>query len=144
MLPWILILITVIAGSCGDVFCAKGMSSGGPVEVTEHFGLGKLIRSIVTRRMVILGWFCDAVSFFSLLALLSVSQLSLAVPATALSFLFDALGARFILHEQVRWQRWIGVLCITLGVVLTVQSGGGQKLARPGTRVPAPVQTHKH
>ena len=144
MLTWLLILITVVLGSGGDVFCAKGMATGGPVSSSSLSGLGRLVRSIVTRKMVILGWICDGISFFSLLALLSVAQLSIAVPATALSFVVDTLGARFFLREHVHWKRWLGVLCVTAGVLLTVQSSNGKVLS--GTRAPTPasVQPHHH
>lgn len=137
MVTWLLIGITVILGSAGDVLCAKGMASGGEISSFTRSGFGGLIRSIVVRRLVIMGWICDAISFFSLLALLSVAQLSIAVPATALSFVLDTLGARFFLHEHVHWKRWLGVLFVTAGVLLTVQSGNGKVLT--GTRGPTPA-----
>ena len=143
MLTWFLILVTVVLGSCGDLFCAKGMSSGGEVNVRAT-GIARLVRSIVTRRMIILGFICDGISFFSLLALLAVAQLSIAVPATALSFVIDTLGARFILHENVHWKRWLGVLCVTVGVILTVDSGTAKKLGRAPTPTPTAVQAGQH
>lgn len=143
MLTWSFILLTVVMGSCGDVLCAKGMSSGGEVQGVKLSGIGRLIRSIVTRRLILLGFLCDAISFFSLLALFSVAQLSVAVPATALSFVIDTLGAHFFLHEKVHWKRWLGVLCVTAGVVLTVESSNGSKqFASPG--VPAPNRRADH
>ena len=151
ILTWLLILLTVVAGSCGDVLCAKGMASGDEVKGIRLSGLGRLVRSIVTRRMILLGGLCDAISFFSLLALLSVAQLSIAVPATALSFVLDTLGARLFLHEEVHWKRWLGVLFVTAGVLLTVGSGshkpGSHKVLRgPGTAasVSGAMQAHQH
>lgn len=120
MMKWLLILLTVAASSTGDVLCAKGMSQGG--ELT-NFRPAAVLRAIVARRLVILGWACYATSFFSLLGLLSVAQLSVAVPATALGFVLDTFAARFFLREHVPWPRWIGVLCVAAGVVLTVRSG---------------------
>lgn len=118
---WILILCTVFLSSTGDVLCAKGMSEGGELQDFRPSGLGRMARYIATRRMVILGAFFYAAAFFSLLGLLSVAQLSVAVPATALSFVVDTLGAYFVLHEHVHWRRWIGVLCVTTGVIIAVQ-----------------------
>lgn len=123
-MEWPLILIVVFASSAGDVLCAKGMSEGGELEVRLS-KLGSILCYIITRRMVILGGLCYAVAFFSLLALLSIAPLSIAVPATALSFVLDTIGARFLLHEHVPWKRWVGVMCVTVGVILTVRSGGG-------------------
>lgn len=121
---WPLILIVVFASSTGDVLCAKGMSQGGELEVSLQ-KIGSIFCYIITRHMVILGGICYAVAFFSMLALLSIAPLSIAVPATALSFVLDTIGARFLLHEHVPWKRWIGVMCVTVGVILTVKSGGG-------------------
>lgn len=123
MIKWALILFTVFASSCGDILCARGMSQGGEISGFGPSGIARLIRYIITRRMVILGGLCYAISFFSLLSLLSIAQLSLAVPATALGFVVDTIGARFILREHIPWKRWAGVLCVTAGVILTVKSG---------------------
>lgn len=145
MLTWLLILLTVVAGSCGDVLCAKGMSSEGELHARSASALGRVARSIVTRKLVIFGVLCDAVSFFALLGLLSVAQLSIAVPATALSFVADTLGAEFILHEGVHWKRWLGVVLVSAGVLLTVQSGGKKpQLGRPGATPVASVQANQH
>lgn len=128
MMQWGLILLTVFSSSGGDILCARGMTQGGELSDFGPSGIVRAIRYIVTRRLVILGGLCYAVSFFSLLTLLSVAPLSIAVPATALSFVVDTVGARFVLREHVPWKRWAGVLCVTAGVILTVKSGPGVKL----------------
>lgn len=64
------------------------------------------------------------------MGLLSVAQLTVAVPATAFSFVIDILGARFILHERIPWKRWIGVACVSAGVILAI---------RPGPSAPPPL-----
>ncbi|HEX4155434.1 MAG TPA: EamA family transporter [Acidobacteriaceae bacterium] len=144
MFTWLLILLTVVAGSCGDLFCAKGMASGGELTGFRPSHIGRLLRSIITRRMVILGAACDALSFFSLLGLLSRAQLSIAVPATAFSFVVDTLGAHFFLREHIPWKRWLGVLCVAAGVLLTVESSNGNPSARTPTPAPTAVQTYHH
>jgi len=138
-MTWIFVLITVCAGSCGDVLCASGMSQGGAIDDFRPSGIVRAVRYIVTRRRVILGGVCYAAAFFSLLGLLSTAELSIAVPATALSFVLDALAARFILHEHVPRKRWAGVACVCMGVLLVVRPG---PLPRPGggARATAPAQ----
>ncbi|MGB6130638.1 MAG: EamA family transporter [Acidobacteriaceae bacterium] len=138
MLTWVLILSTVFSSSGGDILCARGMSSGRELNDFRPSGLGRAIRYIVTRRMVILGGLCYAVAFFSLLGLLSVAQLSVAVPATALSFVVDTIGARYVLREHIPWKRWAGVACVTAGVILTVRSGPALVTART-----QPAPTHR-
>lgn len=121
MLKWMLILLTVLISSAGDILCAKGMSDSGELHAYGVSALVRVVRFILTRRLVILGALCYAVAFFSLMALLSVAQLSVAVPATALSFVVDTLGALFVLREHIPWKRWVGVLLVTAGVILAVQ-----------------------
>jgi drug/metabolite transporter (DMT)-like permease len=143
MLKWGLILLTVFASSSGDILCATGMSRGGELNYKSPSGIARTLRYIITRRLVILGVLCYATAFFSLLGLLSVAQLSAAVPATALSFVIDTLGACFILHEHVPWKRWIGVLCVSAGVVLAVKSGPPPPSSLAGSPVVhgTPLQT---
>lgn len=123
MLKWAWILFTVGVSSCGDLLCARGMSEAGELKDFGPRGISRAVRIIVTRRRVILGAVCYAVAFFALLGLLRVARVSVAVPATALGFVTDTLGARFLLKEHVHWKRWAGVLCVTAGVLLTVRSG---------------------
>lgn len=140
-MQWFFILLEVFSSSAGDILCAKGMSEGESLEHVHASRLGHALRRIVRDRFVILGWICYAVAFFSMMGLLSVAQLSVAVPATALSFVIDTLGARFLLHEHVPWRRWIGVVCVSAGVLLAVKPA-----ARMGAKPPVlagPVGAHR-
>jgi len=138
MIQWGLILLTVCSSSAGDILCARGMSQGGELSDFGPSGIVRAIRYIVTRRLVILGGLCYATAFFSLLTLLSVAPLSIAVPATALGFVVDTIGARFLLRERIPWKRWAGVLCVTAGVILTVKSGAAPQARsqKPGPYAP--------
>lgn len=138
-MKWLLILFTVVASSCGDILCAKGMSKEGELKYRGASGTARTLGFIITRRLVILGILCDAVGFFSLLGLLTVAQLSIAVPATALGFVLDTIGARVFLHEHVHWKRWIGVTFVAAGVLLAVGKDGHAKVAGPKA-TPAAVQ----
>lgn len=140
MMTWPLILLTVCSSSAGDILCARGMAEGGEL---ENFRPMSILRAIFRRKLVVLGFVGYATAFFSLLTLLSITQLSIAVPATALGFVVDTIGARFLLHEHVHWKRWAGVLLVTGGVILTVNSGRGPSLPRPGIG-PAAVQADQH
>lgn len=121
MMKWALILCTVLLSSCGDILCARGMSEGEEVEVADTKGAVQAVESIVTRKLVIVGWFCYALAFFSLMGLLSVAAMTVAIPATAFSFVLDTIAARFVLHEHIPWRRWVGVVCVTVGVALAVK-----------------------
>jgi uncharacterized membrane protein len=58
------------------------------------------------------------VSFFAFLKLLTMADLSFAVPASAASVVLETILARAILKEEVNWQRWLGAACIACGVYL--------------------------
>lgn len=144
-MKWFLIAFTVLIGSCGDILCAKGMSEGRELEVRGARSMVLDVEYIVTRRLVILGWICYAASFFSLVALLSVAKMTVAIPATAFSFVIDTLGARFILREHIPWRRWIGVVCVTAGVLLVIRPAqNARPLAGPGGAGRAAVKTGKN
>lgn len=139
-MKWILIVLTVFSSSAGDVLCASGMSEGESIPGSASSILLRSLRYIFTRRKVILGVLCYASAFFSLLGLLSVAPLSVAVPATALSFVVDTLGARFLLHERVPVKRWLGVVCVCTGVILAVNPSSS---SGPVSSTPTSVQAHK-
>ena len=54
--------------------------------------------------------------FASYLTALSWADLTFVLPATALGNVVVALIARFWLNEPISFQRWIGILLITIGV----------------------------
>src|SRR5580658_6980789 len=54
--------------------------------------------------------------FASYLTALSWADLTFVLPATAFGNVIVALIARFWLHEAISWQRWLGVVLITVGV----------------------------
>ncbi|HUI42204.1 MAG TPA: EamA family transporter [Terriglobia bacterium] len=59
-----------------------------------------------------------ALGFFSLLALLSWADVSFVIPATALSYVAGALGAKFLLGERLTPWRWAGIVLVSAGVAL--------------------------
>jgi drug/metabolite transporter (DMT)-like permease len=55
-----------------------------------------------------------------LLTMLSVENVSVVVPMTALGYVVGALGGKFFLGERVETRRWLGVLLVCAGVALVV------------------------
>jgi drug/metabolite transporter (DMT)-like permease len=114
---WTWLAISVVFGTFGDLLTAKGMSEHG----IDDFGVGGLkgvLRHIGTHPLVVLGIVFDAFSFFSLMALLSVSEISFAVPASASSYIVKTALAGWFLGERVTLRRWWGAICVTAGIVL--------------------------
>jgi drug/metabolite transporter (DMT)-like permease len=117
-MKWLLVLIIVVCNTAGDLLNAFGMRQHGHVRDFHPSALRRLARSLAHNRYVIGGMVAMAVSFFALLSLLSIAELSFAIPATAASYLFETILARFILKEDVHWQRWLGACLVASGVAL--------------------------
>ncbi|MGC1869579.1 MAG: DMT family transporter [Acidobacteriaceae bacterium] len=115
---WIWVFVTVAAGTAGDLLSAAGMTQHGEIEDFGPRGIVRVLRYIATHKLVVGGIVCNAISFGSFLALLSTAELSFAVPATALSYIFKTILARLYLKERIDWRRWAGIILITVGVVL--------------------------
>jgi drug/metabolite transporter (DMT)-like permease len=106
------------AGTSGELCVSRAMKALGEV---HNFRPAALIQ--FARRAVRVGWMWVGISlmtvaFFSLLALLSMENVSFVVPVTALGYAAGAIGAALFLREKVSKQRWLGVLVVCLGVTL--------------------------
>ena len=115
---WLWLIISVVSGTLGDLFSAKAMTEHGEIETFRAGNMARLLRYVVTHRLILIGVVCNAVSFISLIALLSVAELSFAVPATALGYILKTAVARPYLGEYVGWERWVGAVLIAIGVFL--------------------------
>ena len=119
MIRVVVFLCFLIFGSTGgEIAITRGMKSTGepprmrPVEILKF--LRKAFRN---------GWFWAgvplmALSFYSLLLLLSWEPISFVIPASALSYVVGTFGAKYILGEQVSFARWSGVVLVCVGVAL--------------------------
>jgi drug/metabolite transporter (DMT)-like permease len=60
-----------------------------------------------------------ALNFFAMLFTLSLVDLSLAAPAIgSLTYVGNAIAAKFFLHENVDRRRWLATSFLAVGVVL--------------------------
>ncbi|MBM3769379.1 MAG: hypothetical protein FJW32_28715, partial [Acidobacteria bacterium] len=82
---------------------------------------GRLLKLLLTRLPLIGSIVFLAISFYAFLALLSVADLSFAVPATALSLVIETILARLLLKERVTPARWGGTILVAIGVLLLAQ-----------------------
>lgn len=117
-MKWTWLAISVVSGTLGDLVSAKGMVEHGHIENFRPGGLARLLRYIVTHPLLLTGIVCNAVSFFSFIALLSEAELSFAVPATAAAYILKTALAGWYLEERVTWRRWLGAVFIAVGVCL--------------------------
>jgi drug/metabolite transporter (DMT)-like permease len=112
------IAIVVLAGTAGDIAVTHAMKKIGEVDILKTAKIFHALSRAFRTGWMWLGISLMAVSFFSLLALLSWADVSIVVPATAFSYVIGAFGAKFLLHEKVPPIRWAGVLLVCVGVAL--------------------------
>jgi len=118
MLEVLFLLIIVVAGTGGELCVSRAMKVVGEV---HEFHPAALVRFVL--RAVRVGWMWLGIgmmtlAFFSLLAMLSIENVSFVVPVTALSYAAGAFGASLFLHEKISRQRWLGVFVVCVGVTL--------------------------
>jgi drug/metabolite transporter (DMT)-like permease len=115
-----MIACIVLTATAGDVFVTAAMRRIGDLDIVrEQSGLGGAVMAVVSSPFLIAGVFCMAMSFFSLLIALSWADLSLIGPASAsLTFVTNAVAAKFFLHENVDRRRWTAALFVCAGVAL--------------------------
>ncbi|PYT46589.1 MAG: hypothetical protein DMG47_04090 [Acidobacteria bacterium] len=118
MLEFFFLFMIVVAGTGGELCVSRAMKVVGEV---HDFRPAALIRFVF--RTIRVGWMWMGISmmtlaFFSLLAMLSIENVSFVVPVTALSYAAGAVGAMLFLHERISPQRWLGVFIVCIGVTL--------------------------
>jgi drug/metabolite transporter (DMT)-like permease len=117
---WLAILAIVLSSSAGDVLLSRGMKQIGDLgPLRRKHGFIFVALLVLRNRYFLLGVGCMAVSFYSLLFGLSWNDVSLVGPAAAsLTFVANAIAAKFFLHERVDSRRWAAALFVAAGVVL--------------------------
>ena len=118
MMRWLLVGVIIASYACADLMDTVGMRHYGRVEDLRPTGIARLVAALVRNRFVLAGIAASAVGFFALMSLLSIVNVSFGVPATAGSFVIETALAKFILKEDVHWQRWLGASVIACGVAL--------------------------
>ena len=101
----------------GDTCLSRGMTTLPPITLAHPFSL---IAAVFTP-WIALGIALLIGFFASYLTALSWADLTFVLPATAFGNVIVALFARFFLHEAISWQRWFGVILITVGVGFVAQ-----------------------
>lgn len=111
----ILLLIGLLFEAVGVVYLNKGLKQIGEVQRVSASEIARIVKAGATNGNILLGVLFEAIFFVTLLVLMSKGTVSFIWPLTSLGFVLTTLAARFILHEEVSWMRWMGVLLIMLG-----------------------------
>lgn len=121
-----------VFASVGDSMLSRGMKDIGHVSISHLQNLILALRNpwIVGGIFFLLGF------FVAYMTALSWADLTYVLPATSLGYVLLALIAKFVLHEQVTFLRWIGILLIAVGVSFVAS---GPELTHTHARAPEPA-----
>ena len=119
-------MIATCAGAVGQILMRRGMQIVGPLESYAILDLLVYFWRALCQPYVIGGTVLSAVFYFCILAALSWTDVTVAIPLTALEYGFTAILAVTILKEAVPPLRWAGIAFVLIGVVL-ISAGGGEE-----------------
>jgi len=119
MVKWIMVAIIVGSTVLADLLQSFEMKRHVvAVEDLRPGRIGRLLGSFARRGPLVLAVCFMAISFFAFMKLLSIADLSFAVPVTAASVVLETILARLLLKETVSPMRWGGAFCVACGVAL--------------------------
>jgi len=114
----VLLFLVVVSGTGGEICVTRAMKRVGEVTDFRPLAVIRVILRAMELPWMWIGISMMALAFFSLLAVLSIENVSFVVPVTALNYAAGALGGKFFLGERVTPRRWAGVLIVCIGVTL--------------------------
>jgi uncharacterized membrane protein len=77
-----------------------------------------MVRRAFCNPRVFGGFVSFTVAFCALVSLLSIADVSFAIPATAISYVLETILAKYLLKEDVKVRRWTAAILVACGVVL--------------------------
>ncbi|HTM48360.1 MAG TPA: EamA family transporter [Bryobacteraceae bacterium] len=117
-MKWALVAIIVATTTLKDVLQAVAMKQHGEIHDFRPGALGKALGLLARNRSILASVVFSGISFFAFLHLVTIADLSFAVPATAASYVFETILAKYVLKERVNGERWAGAVLVAVGVAL--------------------------
>lgn len=114
-----LLALTVGGTVAGDLLKARGMRRQGSPDAFDASALGGFMAAVARNYLFWWSIAAYAISFFGFMALLSVSDVSFAVPATAAGYVVETALAEWVLGERISGRRRLGAVLVAAGVALT-------------------------
>jgi uncharacterized membrane protein len=114
----VLFALIIVAGTAGELCVARAMKQIGEVSDFRPSAIIRVVISALQLEWMWIGVAMMTLAFFALLGALSLENVSLVVPVTALSYAAGTLGGKIFLGETVTPKRWAGVVLVCIGVTL--------------------------
>ena len=109
----LLMIMAVATLALGEALIARGMKQAG-----ASIGWWAGARAALTNSSVVAGVLVLGIHLALYATALAGADLSLVMPLTAASYPLGTLLSRFLLHEDVNLERWVGTAVIALGVAV--------------------------
>jgi len=117
MKPLLLLLLSVVSASFGQVLFKKGVLITGEVTFKSSI-LGELLK-LLFNPVIFSGLILYAVSTVLWLIALSKTTLNFAYPFTALTFGLVMISSRVIFMENIPALRYFGIVLIIIGIFVS-------------------------
>jgi drug/metabolite transporter (DMT)-like permease len=114
----ILVLLVIATNVLGNVALSRGMHQVGRIISASPLDYLKAFANPWT----LLGICILVIWILTDLALLSRADLSFVLPVTASAYVLVAICGHFFLHDRISWERWVGIVLITGGVILAEET----------------------
>ena len=130
---YLILGLVALCAPLGDTCLSRGMTQLPAITLAHP---ATLIAAVFTPWIAI--GITLLIGFFaSYLTALSWADLTFVLPATAFGNVIVALLSRFWLHEAISWERWSGILLITLGVGFVANGPSLTERPAPAAEIPA-------
>jgi drug/metabolite transporter (DMT)-like permease len=117
---FVLLALIVVAGTGGELCVSRAMKGVAEPLSLHPAAISRIMRAALLTPWMWLGLAMMTAAFMSLLAALSIYDVSFVVPVTALSYVVGVCGSATFLRESVKVERWLGVAVVTIGVMLVI------------------------
>ena len=114
---YLVLAAVTLCAAVGDSFLSYGMKQVGGISPHQLYD----IVLVILNPWIALGILFLLCFFASYMTALSWADLTYVLPATSLGYVLLTIIAKFWLHEQVSFTRWLGILLISSGVGFVTQ-----------------------
>jgi len=116
----LMLIFFVLCNTGGEIAMSYGMKRVGEPAGFRPKELLRFVWAAARNRWLWLAIPLLAASFYSLLILFSWAPVSVVIPASASNFIVGTICAKYLLKEDVSRRRWLGVICVWVGVLLVI------------------------
>lgn len=120
MNPYILVFISIILSSLGQIFLKMGANSFMEIRLSTD-NLFIIISKMIKNPSIILGVVIFSLSFFIWILSLSKLKLNIAYPLSSATFVLVGVMSALILKEPFSFYQIVGIGLIVFGIIILFQ-----------------------